>query len=367
MKNTYATILTALAISACGAPETETNPIAAALQGAVAEGKYFYGHQDDLMYGHTWNATLEGDHSQMRSDVLDVCGSYPAVLGLDLGEIELGGSCNLDGNDFGLMREAAIKHHERGGLITLSWHMRNPRTGSDAWDNSDSLTVASILEGGENHEKLLGWLDAGADFIAGLKDSDGNQIPVIFRPWHEHSGGWFWWGSQTTTPEQYNELWRMTYDYMTRVKGLTGLLWAISPDGKGGDFDAWMSRYPGDGYVDIIGLDYYMNTGMEPDAAVEDYMKVMKGALTSLQKMCEERGKILAVTETGYEGIPHASWWTEVMMKALDGFPVSYVLTWRNASDEEKRDHHFYGPWPGQTSAADFKAFADDDRTIFLK
>lgn len=368
MKKTVALIAAALALCACGTPEAEINPVAKALQDAVAEGKYYYGHQDDLMYGHTWNATLEADHSQERSDVLDVCGAYPGVLGLDLGEIELGGPCNIDGNDFGLMREAAIKHHERGGIVTLSWHMRNPKTGGDAWDNSDSLTVASILEGGENHDKLLGWLDAGADFIASLKDADGKHIPIIFRPWHEHSGRWFWWGSKTTTPEQYNELWRMTYDYLVDVKGLKDMVWAISPNGKGGEFDAWMSRYPGDEYVDIIGLDYYMNTGIKPyEAAVENYMQVMKEALTSLQKMCGEHGKILAVCETGYESIPDPAWWTEVMMKAVEGFPVSYVLTWRNASDEAKKDYHFYGPWKGQASEDNFKEFADNEKTIFLK
>ena len=369
MRKTTTLILAALSLGACtNSPQQSANPVAEALQSAVAQGKYLYGHQDDLMYGHDWNATLEADTLLERSDVRDVCGEWPAVLGLDLGEIELGGERNLDGNDFALMREAAVKHHERGGIVTLSWHMRNPRTGGDAWDNSDSLTVSSILEGGELCGKFHGWLNLGVEFIRSLKDSDGRQIPVVFRPWHEHSGGWFWWGTKTTTPEQYNALWRQTYDYIVNEKGVEGLVWAISPNGMDPEkFPSWTERYPGDEYVDIIGLDQYMGGARSYEEAVDRYVGTVRGNLEFLQEMCAERGKILAVTETGFEGIPDPVWWTDVLMKAVDGFPIAYLLTWRNASDPEKRDHHYYAPWSGQASAANFVDFAENDKTIFLK
>ena len=79
-----------------------TDQVTSVLKKAVAEGKILYGHQDDLMYGHTWNATEESDHTFERSDVLSVAGDYPAILGLELGEIELGGELSLDGVNFDL-------------------------------------------------------------------------------------------------------------------------------------------------------------------------------------------------------------------------------------------------------------------------
>ena len=83
-----------------------------------------------------------------RSDVRDVAGKYPAIVGFDLGGIELGNACNLDGVPFDLMRRAALKHVERGGTVTFSWHPRNPYTGGDAWDISSSEVVRSVLPGG---------------------------------------------------------------------------------------------------------------------------------------------------------------------------------------------------------------------------
>ncbi|MBR4525530.1 MAG: beta-mannosidase [Bacteroidales bacterium] len=321
----------------------------------AATGTPLYGHQDDLMYGHTWNANLDGDTALERSDVHEVCGHYPAILGLDLGGIELGDTHNLDGNDFALMRAAAIKHHERGGIVSLSWHLRNPLTGGDAWDVSSDRVVASILPGGEKHDVFVQWMDRAADWILSLKDADGKQIPVIWRPWHEHSGSWFWWGRNLCTAEEYNALWRMNHEHFA-ARGVEAL-WAISPNYMANNFEQWLDRYPGDAFVDIVGLDCY--AGGDRDG----YVRQMRDGLASLTDMCAEHGKILAVTETGLEGLPAADWWTVWLSPALQGFPVSYVLTWRNASD---RPGHFYAPFAGQASAEDFRSWIENDNVTVL-
>ena len=185
-------LMAAAVLSACSSGETPSGALKARLEAAASSGDILFGHQDALMYGHSWRA-VPGDDLD-RSDVKDVCGSHPAVLGFDLGGIELGDDCNLDGNPFSMMREAAVAHHERGGIVTFSWHPRNPLTGGDSWDVSSSAVVASVLEGGEKHELFMQWLSRCADFLASLKDSKGSPVPVIFRPWHEHTGSWFWWG-----------------------------------------------------------------------------------------------------------------------------------------------------------------------------
>jgi len=339
----------ALVLAAGCSPASPAGDPAQRLRDAAAAGTPLYGHQDDLMYGHSWNATLDGDRKLTRSDVKDACGHYPAILGLDLGGIELGNSRNLDGNDFELMRLAAVKHHERGGIVSLSWHLRNPLTGGDAWDVSSDRVVASILPGGERHDEFVRWMDRAADWILSLKTADGRQVPVLWRPWHEHSGSWFWWGRNLCTNEQYNALWRMNYEHF-QARGIKEIVWAISPNYMDNDFEQWENRYPGDEYVDVVGLDCYAS----PDR--EKYISQMRAGLASLQRFCQTYGKILAVTETGLEGLPDPQWWTGTLAPAIQGFPVSYVLTWRNASD---RPGHYYAPFTGEPGAGDFRTWIE--------
>ena len=330
----------ALLVTACS-QSSPKETLASRLEQAAAASDPLYGHQDDLMYGHSW----QSDSTLQSSDVYAVAGAYPAVLGLDLGGIELGCSHNLDGNDFSLMREAVRKHVERGGVVTLSWHLRNPYTGGDAWDTSAGhAVVESILPGGANHEMFLGWLDAAAEYIKSL------DVSLVWRPWHEHSGGWFWWGAQQCTPEQYNALWKMTYEYFTEEKGIDNILWAISPNSTA-DFEAWEERYPGDEYVDIVGLDCYCSAYVPMEEAVPEFRDNLARCLSSLASFASAHGKILALTETGYEAIPHHSWWTEVLQPAIENYPLAYVLTWRNACD---RPEHYHAPWPGSPDARDF-------------
>ncbi len=368
--NLVLTLALCILAASCGqTPTGEENSTISALKQAVIDGKYMYGHQDDLMYGHYWNANEDDDFTLERSDVFSTVGAYPMVLGLDLGGIEFdedspyGAGKNLDGNRFDIMLEAARKHHGRGGIVTMSWHLRNPLTCGDAWDVSDTTVVRSILPGGGCHEKFMGWLDKVGDYLEQIK-----EIPVIFRPWHEHTGSWFWWGAGLCSAEEYNALWVMTFDYLVKDRGLDNLVWAISPNGLQKDFENWMERYPGDDYVDIIGLDQYEpslpTTDIETaNAAFIEYMRSLLGTMT---KIAGEHNKILAVTETGFESIKYEKWWTEVLMPALDGFPVSYVLTWRNTSEIGRRDVHFYAPYPGGRSESDFRTFAESDKTLFL-
>ena len=357
-------LIPAMILVGCSVPSGEN--VLSVLENAAQEGIPLFGHQDDLMYGHTWNVTKENDHSLTRSDVLSTAGAYPYILGLDLGGLETDSPFNLDGNDFGLMREAAIKHHERGGIVTLSWHLRNPLTGGDAWDISSDEVVASILPGGEKHEMFIGWLDRVSDFIASLKDGDGRQIPVIWRPWHEHTGGWFWWGAGHCSPEQFNGLWRMTYSYMVGVRELEGLLWAISPSSLERDFDSWTERYPGDGFVDIVGLDCYCSTFLTQEVALPRFISDMRRCMGSLEGFAEEHGKILALTETGYEGLTYEKWWTEILQPAIDGFPISYLLVWRNTDEMPRGMTHFYAPWPGGPSERDFREYIENGNAKLL-
>ena len=349
-----------VAMISCRGPQesaqTPADALMERLTGLVEEGKIMYGHQDDLMYGHSWK--LEDDASEIvQSDVHAVCGKYPAVYGMDLGGIEMGWTHNLDNNDFDNMRASAVKHHERGGIVTFSWHPRNPLTGGDSWDVTSDQVVASVLPGGEKHAYFMTWLEKAADFLESVRTADGQPVPLIWRPWHEHTGSWFWWGQDLCSADEYKALWSLTYDYMVNVRGLTNLVWAYSPGAGGLNDELFAERYPGDGIIDMVGFDCYQ---YGDDAS---YMWDMKNALKVTKRFARRHGKLMAVTETGYEGIKNASWWTSVLYEVLKDYPVSYVLTWRNACD---RPEHFYAPYPGHESAEDFKAFSALEQVTLL-
>ena len=209
------------------------------------------GHQDDPMYGCSWS------WEEGRSDVKEVCGDYPAVMGFDLGDMELGKDKNLDGVPFDRMRKEIVKQHERGGIVTLSWHSNNPVTGKNAWD-FEGDAVSKILPGGKLNKEFSSWLGKITDFILSLKTADGKKVPVIFRPWHEMSGGWFWWGEGRCTTEQYKKLYRYTHDFMMR-RGCTNIVWAYSPNlaDQTETVEHYEKYYPGDDVVDLIGIDIY--------------------------------------------------------------------------------------------------------------
>ncbi|MCR4853436.1 MAG: glycoside hydrolase family 26 protein [Prevotella sp.] len=336
----------------------------------LADSAYLFGHQDSPMYGIGW----VGDDD--RSDVKTVCNDFPAVMGFDLGHLELGDSVNLDKVPFDKMREQIIKQFDRGGVVTLSWHLDNPLTGGSAWVKPDSLTdqekqtVASVLEGGAQHEKFLSWLDRVADFFNSLETPYGVKVPVIFRPWHEHTGSWFWWGQNLCTKEQYVALWKLTESRL-REKGVNNVLYAYSPGSESdGDSAKYLERYPGDDCIDFLGTDIYCSsqwdgsqTTFNPDEPAR-YIERTRRQLSMICQVAKEHQKVAILSETGFQGIPQDKWWTQTLAEAIKGLPIAYVLVWRNAHDQPG---HYFAPYPGQISAEDFVRFYNLPQTLFVR
>lgn len=328
----------------------ETRGLVANLR-SVAEDQVLFGHQDDLAYGVEWWDEPGG------SDVRAVTGAYPAVFGWEIGRLEQGGSESLDRVPFDRIRAWMVQAYELGAVNTVSWHADNPVSGGDAWDTRPA--VSQILPGGPGHALFRGWLDRLADFFLDVRAPDGELVPIVFRPYHEMSGSWFWWGADSTTPEDYQALWRFTVEYLRDERGVHNLLYAYSTAGLGrnGDRGYW-TWYPGDAYVDVLGFDYY---AADVSAVAPD--------LAWLAEHAGSRGKIAAFTETGFEGIPDPDWWTGELLEALTGEPgaerVAWVLVWRNANAELDRPGHFFAPYPGQASAESFVAFKKHPLTLF--
>jgi mannan endo-1,4-beta-mannosidase len=306
-----------------------------------------FGHQDDLAYGIGWWA------EDGRSDVKDVCGDYPAVFGWDLGDITR--EDNLDGVNFDNMINWMRSIHQMGGIITISMHLDNPISNQNAWDNSEA--VSKILPGKPDNMKYRIILQYIAEFLDQIKTKDGTYIPVILRPYHEHNHSWAWWGANSCTIDEYNALWRMTVEYLRDESNLHHILYAISPQDIS-SADEYLSRYPGDEWVDIFGMDSYSLWNL---AAITN----LGEALSIVNELAYERGKVAALTEVGIENVPIANWWTEYLLEAINYNEFSrktvWALVWRNYNTE----HHF-APYPGHASAPNFIEFFNDPFTFFL-
>jgi mannan endo-1,4-beta-mannosidase len=306
------------------------------------------GHQDALAYGMGWKG------EEFRTDINDALGDHPAVFGWDLGH--LGDEENIDEVAFEDMKLWAIAAHEKGGINTYSWHMRNYAISGSSWDK-DSC-VEACLPGGAVHELYLEKLDLAADFFASLKNERGALIPVLFRPFHEMTGSWFWWGMGNCSAEQYKELFRFTIDYLREKKGLHQLIIVYSPD-KFLTAREYMNFYPGDDYVDVMALDDYQGfRSIESAAKTVSRLEIMDSLSTS-------HSKLMAISETGLETIPNEKWFTEVVLSTLNASAstrkAAWILFWRNG-----RPDHYYAPYPGHASVPDFIEFMNHDLMLSL-
>jgi mannan endo-1,4-beta-mannosidase len=157
--------------------------------------------------------------------------------------------------------------------------------------------------------------------------------------------------------DEYITLWRFTVQYLRDEKGLHNLLYCYSPD-VFRDKVHYLERYPGDEYVDILALDDYHDLGAE--GKTEDLLRRLRAVV----ELAEERGKISALSETGFEAIPNPTWWTEKLLNPIKNDSVasriSWLMVWRNA-----RPTHHYGPYPGHVSTPNFIQFSKDPVLLF--
>lgn len=314
---------------------------------------FMFGHQDDLAYGVNWK------YEDGRSDIKDVTGDYPAVYGWELGRLEIDQPINIDSIPFTKMQQFIKQAYERGGVITISWHLNNPLTGKTAWDPAPG-TMASILPGGEKHELFKNWLDKVAVFMDGLKGSKGEYIPVIFRPFHELNGNWFWWGGKNCTNEEFKSLWKFTVSYLRDQKNIHHLLYAYNTD-RYNSKQEYLAKYPGNDWVDILGFDIYQRKSSN-----EEFTSDISKMLSTLDSIAVENNKIPALTEFG-GNLSDSSWWTGTFLKVIGKYKISYVLGWRNAGKKPGGQFEYYVPYKGHITTDDFLRFYKSDKTFFQK
>lgn len=322
--------------------------------GKLAENHILFGHQHATEYGHGWS----GDEN--RSDVKSVTGSHPAVVGIDFLGFTIGSPDQVMQYKDAL-RKNVTAIYDRGGVITAAWHFSNPVSGGAFYwvDSLSQPAVSYIIPGGEAHQKYKSILKEIGEWACSIKGSDGKLVPIIFRPFHELDGDWFWWGKPHCTTKEFKTLWQFTVSYLRDSLQVHNFIYAFSPDNRFITEAKYLERYPGDEWVDILGIDNYGDMG-------RDHYDIPKAAkkLKIISDYAVKVNKLAAFTETGLESVPNQSWWTETLLKTLQTYKLKlcYVLVWRNDKDSPT---HYYAPFPGQVSVPDFIKFYNDPYTLF--
>ncbi len=256
----------------------------------AAAGKTIsFGQQDATQYGIGWHDQPD------RSDLKSVCGSHPALYGRDVAELVNARRRGRPATDSGLTRhrQLVVEAYQRGGLNTFCWHMDNYVTGRNFYDTT--AAVAAILPGGAQHAAYWRDLAVIADYFRHLRAPGGRSVPVIFRPFHEHTGSWFWWGKRHCTPAEFVRLWQFTVRYLRDEQGVRNLLFAYSPD-RVPNMREYFERHPGDAFVDVLGFDDYGDFNTIPAGPNRGV-----ATLDSIVVEARRRGKVAALTEAGLE------------------------------------------------------------------
>jgi hypothetical protein len=204
------------------------------------------------LYAYLWSIygrrTLTGQQEQGSAppnpngelDYLQhVTGRQPALLGLDY----------IDPRDNAAVNDRATAWARSGGIVTLCWHWGAPDIGVGYENSKKDFDVAAALKPGTpQNAAMMRDMTEVARLLAVLRD---RGVPVLWRPFHEFSGDWFWWGKHG--PEAFKTLWSLMYDQFTRVHRLDNLIWVLGWAGQNVDA-AW---YPGRTRVDVAGADIY--------------------------------------------------------------------------------------------------------------
>ncbi len=314
-----------------------------------------FGHQHATEYGHGWS----GDSA--RSDVKSIVGTHPGVVGVDLSGFS-GLPANIVERNKENLRINVADTYNRGGITTIAWHFSNPASkGGFYWRDSVSVAAIPLIKpGGSHHEKYKEILRGIGNWANSVKGNDGTLAPMIFRPYHEFDGGWFWWGKPHCSREDFIDVWQFTVSYLRDSIQVHNFIYAFSPDNKYKTEAEYLERYPGDDYVDMVGMDNYGDFGRGGKYNIPAGIAKLK----IVDNFARKANKLAAFTETGLESIPDKGWWTDSLLNNLKKakLRLAYVLVWRNDRNSKT---HFYAPYPGHNSVPDFVDFYNNKYTFF--
>ncbi|MBE6047861.1 MAG: mannanase [Clostridium sp.] len=352
---------------------------------ALGKTKYaLFGHQNPSTY------KAGPKDSGNDSDVEDLTGTLPGVCGIDAlcftgSELQAKPGTDLVTATADVCKAEAKK----GSIITLSAHMPNfalvaekPKkngqydySGYTVNDLSGN-TAQRILPGGDLNEVYNGYLDMIADYG---KQMEQAGIPVLFRPFHECTGNWFWWGTAACDDDTYKSLFDYTVEYLRDTKGVHNFLYVYSTAGGFNSKDELMSRYPGDAFTDVIAFDQYHNNPKGgPDE--DQWFQNLKDCVKMCDEAAAEHGKISTLSETGiattkgklYEqdgatavsGNRDKDWYQHVA-EIVSESDMPYFLVWANFAKD-----NFYVPYMvdgerGHEMVDNFINYYNEENSVF--
>ncbi|TRX41283.1 glycoside hydrolase family 26 protein [Flavobacterium restrictum] len=305
------------------------------------------------------------------SDIKKTTGFDPALMGSDFMFITDKNNNGQSNNWFYQQEKKTLDDaklaYSNGMINTFCWHLREPNKedsfyAADLTEEQKATAFKSILPGGTNHAWYKTKLDKVASVVSNLKGANGELIPIIFRPFHEFDGSWFWWGASFCSAEDYKAVYQFTVTYLRDTKGVHNILYAFSPDNSYTTSANYLSRYPGDAYIDVLGMDNYGDLNNQGQAGSDR----ANAKLKMVSDLAKTKVKIAAMTETGYEVTATktavSGWFSTYLYNALtaNSIEISYVMFWNNGGN------NYYVPTPTAANAQDFKDFATKTKSALV-
>ncbi|MBR3816972.1 MAG: mannan endo-1,4-beta-mannosidase A and B [Clostridia bacterium] len=298
-----AALIMLLLFSACSVPHSTEGAVLSnrsADENAVKLYEYIASLSGKKILSGQQESTWMGSDDYEFEYLTEKAEKLPAIRGFD-----------YMNDDFEGVNERAIRWHEKGGIVTVCWHCGSDFSGEwkDAMEDTVTDWDKMLTEGTEEYDAMIAGMDKAA---TALKELEEKGIPVLWRPFHEFDGTWFWWGK--CSPGQFVRMWRIMYERYTDYWKLNNLIWVLGFSDQGTDSS---ERYVGDEYCDVIGADTY-----NIELCRELYKK-MQSITDAPKPLClHECGKNPSLVDLNYS-------------------PWSYFMTWHteyltgNNTDEE--------------------------------
>lgn len=361
---TFRHLLLVGVVVACGASAqpTPVDPSATPETRALLANLHHIGWDTDtIMFGQefplSYDRRMAHADDPTRSDVGDVVGDHPAVHGSDFHFL-----IDKDAAESARHKIAARAAYAGGAMVTFDYHWLGRTGGIHNWNAEDAKILHRVVNNDNSHGDVT-WFYESLDRVLAIINDD-LQFPIVFRPLHEMNGNWFWWGSRLEGgPETYRRAYQLLVDYMRDRTDYVLFCW--SPDKA-----LTTQYYPGDDYVDVIGIDGY---GQGNPTVTWFSSTQMVTLLEQVTDFAAAHGKVAAFTETGYATdknlryhTEQPDWWRESVLNPILASPkarrIAWLLTWVNADWEGPFTPYAESP---EASQAAFRAFHADPHTLF--
>ncbi|MBR6604209.1 MAG: hypothetical protein IKK94_09355 [Clostridia bacterium] len=297
-----------------------------------------------IMLGEQCGGGREKPNKMLERYAKATGGHYPAIMGIDLACYGLQlPEMGVGSDEWNETIAQLTDYAEKGGIITASSHFANPTGeygiggkcrgkfgGPEMWEEM-------LTEGTELNKIIKEELIIDGKF---LKELDDKGIPVLWRPLHEANGSWFWFCGRSHSkmnwldPEYLRRFWKYIYNLYVNEMGIKNLIWVYSPNvftGWHGATDV-LYYYPGDEYVDMVGVDWYTQNKREINNPCHSYDKIMSLGKTAVLAEFGHQGELRAPSGSGVasqEKIFNAVDMIELMKNLKkQGLKIAYVLTW---------------------------------------